>query len=206
MCVFFVKMFINDTTILKKVRDVIDCQHKLHMHLVHLMFEEQDATLFPLTHQEKYRDSILSTKEHEELLNVSIKKSITFYNDFAYTCKYLPDLVYKNSVKVYMRLFKSSGKWYIGYTTKTSAYRRHYDDRLESVNLIERNIKGTKIIEHYKDSILLYDDVTIMTLAEVHDITTAKKLEEGLINHFTTTHVLPIELCLNTQHVQHTDH
>jgi hypothetical protein len=196
-------MSLHDATALRRVRDVIDAEDKLHMHLLHLAFEEQDPTLFPLKYDEKYRESTLSAEEHRDLLSVGVEKAISFYKDFVHTCKHVPDTAHRNSVKVYMRLFKSSGEWYVGYTAKSTAYRRHYEDRLESVNLIERNVEGSKLMEHYKRSIFLHDDVTILTIAEVHDIDTAKILEAGLIRHLTKE--LPVDLCLNTDHVPDTD-
>lgn len=198
-------MSLHDATALRKVRDVIDAQDKLHMHLLHLAFEEQDPTLFPLKYDDKYRESTLSAEEHRDLLSVGVEKASSFYKDFVHTCKYIPDTVHRNSVKVYMRLFKSSGEWYVGYTAKSTAYRRHYEDRLESVNLIERNVEGSKLMEHYKRSIFLHDDVTILTIAEVHDIDTAKILEAGLIRHLTKNKELPVDLCLNTDHVPDKD-
>jgi hypothetical protein len=164
----------------------------------HIYFEDQNSDSFPLTYSEKKRNSVLTDEEHQTLFLASVQKIIQFYKNFVFTCAYLEDTSHKNSVKVYMRLFKSSGDWYIGYTTKASVYLRHYDDKIECINLIERKAPMSSLFDRYMKTIHLEDDVTILTIAEVHDKDTAKILEKKLIQHFSKDNGLPIELCLNT--------
>lgn len=143
-------------------------------------------------------------EEIEEIFVRSVDRVKKFYTKFAHTTKTLKQYVNVHMSKVYIRLYKPTGNWYIGYTDLEFAEKRHDNDLTKS-----RTKTSTKLLKFYND-VLRTDDsrednIVVYTIAEVKDTNSAKILEKRLIHHFTNTNVennvLPIDLCLNIEGV-----
>jgi hypothetical protein len=129
-----------------------------------------------------------------------VSKIKYFYRE----AKYVPQDEYIDTMKVYLRLYKPTGHYYIGYTQQDSVVIRHRQDLYQC----RYDHKQSRLIEFYRHVLDTDDDFEdnflIFVLTEVDSVATAKKIEEKLIYHFTdpaNETGLPIELCLNTEHV-----
>jgi hypothetical protein len=142
--------------------------------------------------------------DEEFLFENSIKDIEAFYSTFVNTNNdYEQDITYKKA-KIYLRLFTDTGHWYIGYTTQEFAFMRHEQD-IETYTIRKRNAKH-KLANFYRDH--CNDPFMIFTIASMNNLKDAKTLEKRLIRYFTnpqTISQLPINLCLNTEHVFHID-
>ena len=144
--------------------------------------------------------SVLSREKLADIFTECVSKIKHFYHE----AKYVPQDEYTDTVKVYLRLYKPTGHYYIGYTRQDSSVRRHRQDLCESSSQRQHS----RLFEFYR-CVLDTDDnfednFLIFVLTEVDSVATAKKLEEDLIYHFTNPANdtgLPIELCLNTEKV-----
>jgi hypothetical protein len=143
-------------------------------------------------------------KEIEEIFERSIDKVKKFYTKFVHTTKTLEQYVNVHMSKVYIRLYKPTGNWYIGFTDQEYADNRHDQDLSMS-----KTRPSTKLLRFYND-VLRTDDsrednIVVYTIAELKDTKSAKTLEKKLICHFTNpnieNNVLPVELCLNTEDI-----
>lgn len=143
-------------------------------------------------------------EEIEEILERAIDKVKKFYTEFAHTTKTLEQYVNVHMSKVYIRLYKPTGNWYVGHTDQEFADYRHEQDLSHSATN-----NSSKLLRFYND-VLRKDDarednVVVYTIEELKDTKSAKILEKKLIHHFTNpnveNNVLPIELCLNTDWV-----
>jgi len=144
--------------------------------------------------------SLLSHEKLTEIFTECVSKIKYFYQE----AKYIPQDEYIDTMKVYLRLYKPTGHYYIGYTQQYSVARRHRQDLYES--FAER--KQYRLVDFYRHVLDTDDDFEdnflLFVLTEVDSVATAKIIEEKLIQHFTeptNETSLPIELCLNTEHV-----
>lgn len=142
-------------------------------------------------------------EEIEEILERAIHKVEKFYTEFAHTSQTLEQYVNVHMSKVYIRLYKPTGNWYIGYTDQEFADYRHEQDLSQSAS-----DNSSKLLRFYNDVLrkdnARKDNVVVYTIEELKDTKSAKILEKKLIRHFTTPNLknaLPIELCLNTDGV-----
>lgn len=139
-----------------------------------------------------------SASELDDIFERSVEDIIRFYTDFVNTIKEFVQEIDTNSVKVYLRLFPTTGNWYIGYTMRKFADHRHSSDI--STAKRKKDTYSSSIIEFYKQ----YPDIPAMifTIAQVNDVKTALLIESRLIRHFTNPSnntPLPINLCLNSE-------
>jgi len=146
------------------------------------------------------RKSILSRDKLSDIFTECVSKIKHFYQE----ARYVPQDEYTDTVKVYLRLYKPTGHYYIGYTQQASVVRRHRQDLYESY--IHR--KQYRLVDFYKHVLDTDDNFVnnflIFVLTEVDSVATAKIIEEKLIHHFTNPvneTGLPIDLCLNTENV-----
>jgi len=146
------------------------------------------------------RRSILSREKLGDIFTECVSKIKYFYQE----AKYVPQDEYTDIVKVYLRLYKPTGHYYIGYTQQCSVARRHRQDLYKSY----AEIKQYRLVDFYRHVLDTDDDFEdnflLFVLTEVDSVATAKKIEEDLIYHFTNPvneTGLPIDLCLNTEHV-----
>ena len=138
-----------------------------------------------------------SASELDDIFEKGVEGIIRFYTEFVNTTNGFVQEIDTNSVKVYLRLFPTTGNWYIGYTGKKFADIRHTED----VSKIPK-IQGTfssSLFQFYKQN----PDIPAMifTVAQVNGVKTALLIESRLIRHFTNPSnntPLPINLCLNT--------
>lgn len=139
-----------------------------------------------------------SASELDDIFERSVEDIIRFYTDFVNTTKGFEQEINPDSVKVYLRLFPTTGNWYIGYTIRKFADSRHSGD--VSTAKRKKDTYSSSIIEFYKQ----YPDIPAMifTVAQVNDVKTALLIESRLIKHFTNPSnntPLPINLCLNSE-------
>ena len=141
-----------------------------------------------------------SANELDDIFNRSVEDIIRFYTEFVNTINQFEQEINPDSVKVYLRLFPTTGNWYIGYTGRKFADIRHTED----VSKVPK-IQGTyssSLLQFYKQN----PDIPAMifTVAQVNGVKTALLIESRLIRHFTNPSnntPLPINLCLNTYDV-----
>jgi len=152
-----------------------------------------------ITKYDRKGSYVYSAKQLTDIFNRSVEDVIRFYIEFVNTIEDLEQEIDIDSVKVYLRLFPSTGNWYIGSTTKKFADLRHLGDVSTAKNL--QNTKSSLLFNFYKQ----YPDIPVMifTITQVNNIRAALLIEKKLIYHFTNPNnntPLPIDLCLNTQY------
>jgi hypothetical protein len=139
-----------------------------------------------------------SSSELDDIFERSVEDVSRFYTEFVSTTKGFEQEINPDSVKVYFRLFPTTGHWYIGYTMRKFADSRHSGD--VSTAKRKKDTYSSSIIEFYKQ----YPDIPaiIFTVAQVNNVKTALLIESRLLRHFTdpsNNTPLPIHLCLNSE-------
>ena len=139
-----------------------------------------------------------SANKLDDIFDRSVEDTVRLYTEFVNTTKEFVQEIDTNSVKVYLRLFPTTGNWYIGYTMRKFADHRHSSDVSKAKGL--KDTFSNSLIEFYKQ----YPDIPAMifTVAQVNDVKTALLIESRLIKHFTNPSnntPLPINLCLNSE-------
>ena len=138
-----------------------------------------------------------SASKLDDIFDRSVEDIIRLYTEFVNTTKEFVQEIDTNSVKVYLRLFPTTGNWYVGYTRKKFADHRHSSD-VSTAKGIQETFSSS-LFQFYKQ----HPDIPAMifTVAQVNDVKTALLIESRLIKHFTNPSnntPLPITLCLNT--------
>jgi hypothetical protein len=139
-----------------------------------------------------------SASQLDDIFDRSVENINRFYTEFVNTTKGFEQEINPNSVKVYLRLFPTTGNWYIGYTMRKFADSRHSGDASSARRM--KDTYSSSVIEFYKQ----YPDIRAMifTIAQVNDVKSALIIESRLLRHFTNPSnntPLPIDLCLNTE-------
>jgi hypothetical protein len=139
-----------------------------------------------------------SASQLDDIFDRSVENITRFYTEFVNTTEGFEQEINPDSVKVYLRLFPTTGNWYIGYTMKKFADQRHSADISSSKTLKDTN--SSPILEFYRQ----YPDIPAMifTIAQVNDVKSALIIESRLLRHFTNPSnntPLPINLCLNSE-------
>ena len=142
-----------------------------------------------------------SANKLDDIFDRSVEDIVRLYTEFVNTTKEFVQEIDTNSIKVYLRLFPTTGNWYIGYTTNKFADKRHTDDLREAKKTTTEYYRS-KLVDFYKYH-APYIPVIIFTVCQLRDLKSALLIEEKLIDHFTNPSnntPLPINLCLNTEH------
>jgi len=169
-----------------------------------LVDAELNSLLLKVIEINKYNKkcpSRYSVREIDNIFQKSIEDITRYYTKFVNTTNEFEQEIDITSIKVYLRLFPTTGNWYIGYTRKKFADKRHTEDLREAKKTTDEYYH-TKLIDFYK-KYAPYIPVMIFTVCQVKDLKTALLLEEKLIDYFTNPSnntPLPINLCLNTQY------
>lgn len=128
--------------------------------------------------------------------------------------------------KLYLRVYKPTGHWYIGSTIQRFATFRHYEDivrtyyfdRTDSQSKIHKFYRGLKYTGKQLDDLYLNKENplyifdknwAIVTIAQtVNNKKFVNDIEKEVIKRLTTPHTtrLPVELHLNTIYAQTTKH
>jgi hypothetical protein len=154
-----------------------------------------------ITKYNKKCPSRYSAKELDDIFEKGVEDIKKYYTEFVNTTNEFEQEIDTTSVKVYLRLFPTTGNWYIGYTRGKFADTRHSTDLSIAKNTTDEYYRS-KLIDFYK-YYAPYLPVIIFTVCQVRDLKSALLLEEKLIDHFTNPSnntPLPINLCLNTEH------
>jgi hypothetical protein len=154
-----------------------------------------------ITKYNKKCPSRYSAKELDDIFEQGVEDIKRYYAEFVNTTNKFEQEIDITSVKVYLRLFPTTGNWYIGYTTKKFADKRHTDDLRESKKTTTEYYRS-KLTDFYKYH-APYLPVIIFTVCQLRDLKSALLIEEKLIDHFTNPSnntPLPIDLCLNTEY------
>ena len=91
-----------------------------------------------ITKYNKKCPSRYSTKELDDIFEQGVEDIKRYYTEFVNTTNKFEQEIDITSVKVYLRLFPTTGNWYIGYTTNKFADKRHTDDLREAKKNYDR--------------------------------------------------------------------
>ena len=147
--------------------------------------------------------------------------TITSFNQRDNTDRFDP-----HRAKLYLRVYKPTGHWYIGSTIQRFATFRHYEDIVRTY-YFDRTDSQSKIFKFYRElkytgkqlddlylnkenPLYIFDkNWAIVTIAQtVNNKKFINDIEKEVIKRLTTPHttILPVELHLNTIYAHKTKH
>lgn len=170
----------------------------------------------------------VDSKEKLDLLIEKLcDKVYTHYNTItSFTQRANTDRFYPNCAKLYLRVYKPTGHWYIGSTIQRFATFRHYEDIVRTY-YFDRTDSQSKMFKFYRElkytgkqlddlylnkenPLYIFDENwAIVSIAQtVNNKKFVNDIEKEVIKRLTTpcTTRLPVELHLNTTYAHKTKH
>ena len=129
-------------------------------------FEDTLRTFFSIVNTDPPSRPLHTDEEIGELFERSVDRAKRFYVEFAHTTETLTQCLHASTSKVYMRLYKPTGHWYIGCTDREFAEDRHEEDLCASVS------KNSSKLHKFYNQVLRKDkshrdNIVVYTIAEL---------------------------------------